>query len=402
VVNLVAAAALGPALFGTWVLLTLLMQYLTVLSLGVPNGAGRQIPYELGAGRPEAAALAEDVSLTLTLTTGGLAAIVGVMLGIVLIEPASPDRLGTAILLGASLASQQLFFVQQVWLRSRMAFGAAALQLSAVGVTFLVAGVALVWWGVAGLMGAQIISQLAALVLAGRLLVRRPRLRWEPATARRIIEVGTPIMLAGLAFSLLTSIDRWLVLSFLGIEAVGLYGIVGIAVSGSLVVATIVSQQFYPRIAYAYGEGRDPRHLLSLARQQGLVAGVVLGISVVPVVAVASLVIPVCLPTYVAALAPLAVALTGVVIYALSSGYANLLNSVGAQRQYFVVQAVAILADVVIAALFLANGGGLLAVAVASALSMTGYSLLLRWRGHAVALSLPAGHDRLTEGLTRE
>src|SRR5687768_6675135 len=75
-VNLVAAGVLGPSGFGAWVALTLLLQYASFVTLGIPNGAGREIPVRLGAGRTGSAAFVEDVSLGSTL----LAALVGAVL----------------------------------------------------------------------------------------------------------------------------------------------------------------------------------------------------------------------------------------------------------------------------------------------------------------------------------
>ena len=384
-INLVAAAVLGPTTFGTWVLFTIALQYLAILSFGVPNGAGREIPYQLGAGRSRAAELAEDVSLTATLGTGILAGVAGFVVALVVLEPSTPNLLLTAGLLAAAILTQQLFLLQQVLLRSRLAFKAAAFQLAVVGGVVLVAGLLLVQFGVAGMTGAQVASQVAALALAGRLLRRRPALRWDNDVASRLVAVGFPIMLAGLAFSLLTTVDRWLVLAFVGRDAVGVYGLVGIAVSGFLVVATVVGQQFYPRIAFAFGEGRSGTELLAIARQQGSLAVVVLGVAIIPTLAVAWLAIPALLPDYEAALGPLTISLFGVLVYAVSSGFGNLLNSVGAQRQYLAVQLVAILADIAMAILLLRAGFGLVGVATATALAMAGYSLLLRWRGAVVA-----------------
>jgi len=388
-VNLVAAAVLGPATFGTWVLFTIALQYLAILSFGVPNGAGREIPYQLGAGRPEVADLAEDVSLAGTLATGILAGVAGFVVALVVLEPSTPNLLLTAGLLAAAILTQQLFLLQQVLLRSRLAFNAAAFQLAVVGGVVLVAGLLLVQFGVAGMTGAQVASQVAALALAGRLLRRRPTLRWDTGVAKRLVAVGFPIMLAGLAFSLLTTVDRWLVLAFVGRDAVGVYGLVGIVVNGFLVVATVVGQQFYPRIAFAHGEGRSGSELLAIAREQGSIAAAVLGVAIIPTLAVAWLAIPAFLPEYEGALEPLTISLFGVLIYAVSSGFGNLLNSVGAQRQYLAVQLVAIFADIAMAVALLRAGFGLSGVATSTAIAMSGYSVLLHWRGTVVARRLP-------------
>ena len=106
----------------------------------------------------------------------------------------------------------------------------------------------------------------------GSLVASRGR-RGIPRSHDDLVSVGFPIMLAGLLFGLLTTIDRWLILIYLDRVQVGYYGIVGITVSGLLLLPGIVSQQYYPRLAFAYGAGRGGEALLALASRQSLISG---------------------------------------------------------------------------------------------------------------------------------
>jgi O-antigen/teichoic acid export membrane protein len=386
VLSLVTAAVLGPATFGTWVMITLALQYSAFASLGFPNGAGREVPRRHGQGRPDLADRAEDVALTGTLLLGVLAAIAGFVLASALGNGASAFPIGG--LLGIAIVAQQLMLLEQVLLRSRFRFTSAAIQLAVVGSVVLLVGLAALPAGVTGLTLALVVSFLAALGVGHVTLVRRPRLTWDRAEARSILDIGFPIMLAGLAFSMLTTLDRWLVLAFLGEVAFGVYGLVGIALSGLLVLSTVVAQQYYPRIAHAYGANRDPMELLAMAQRQSLIAATVVGVAIVPMIAAAWLLLPVVLPAYAAAAAPATFAMLGIFAYSAATGTANLLNSVGAQRDYLAIQLGAIAIDLVAAIALIRAGAGMAGVGAALFVGMGAYALMLRHRGRVVVRRL--------------
>ena len=61
-IAMLAASILGPATFGTWMLLAVVVQYANVLSLGVASGAARSIPVLVGRGDEEGADRVEAVA----------------------------------------------------------------------------------------------------------------------------------------------------------------------------------------------------------------------------------------------------------------------------------------------------------------------------------------------------
>ncbi len=367
-------------------MLTLLLQYSAFASLGFPNGAGREVPRRLGQGRPELAARAEDVALSGVLLLGMVAAIAGAALAGALTSGQGNPAI--APLLGIAIIAQQLMLLEQVLLRSRFRFSSAAVQLGVVGVVVLVIGLAALPWGLTGLTFALVISFLAALAVGQLVLLRRPRLTWHRGEARAILGIGFPIMLAGLAFTLLTTLDRWLVLVFLGDVAFGIYGLVGIAISGLLVLVTVVAQQYYPRIAHAFGANLHPDRLLVIAERQSMISTVVVGVAVVPMIAAAWLLLPVVLPDYAAAAAPATFAMLGILAYSGATGDANLLNSVGAQREYLAIQLVAIAIDLATAVALIQVGAGIAGVGAALLVSMMAYLVMLRRRSQTVVRRL--------------
>ncbi|MBA2571276.1 MAG: oligosaccharide flippase family protein [Chloroflexi bacterium] len=376
--GLVAAAVLGPAVFGLWVLLLLVVQFSGFLGFGIANGAGRELPYLRGAAREQDAARTEEAATAATLALAGLAAAVGVVAGALILPMTMPDRVMAIALLSLVMFLQQLVLWQQVSLRSSFRFGATALQLATTGIVLLIVGLLVLPMGLTGLLVALLAASVAGLS-AARLAspVRGVRLRWDLDAIRGLVAIGFPILLAGLLFALLTTVDRWLVLGFLGVDAVGVYGIAGMFVSGLLLVPAVLGQQFYPALSFSHGSGRGLPDLMGDAARQGRMTGWIVVALGVPGAIVAIVAIPAFLPAYSEAVAPIAVATVGVVAYAFSSGYGNLLNTIGAHWTYLRLQSAALILDLVAASLALAAGLRLLGVAVAFAVSMLVYAVLL-------------------------
>jgi O-antigen/teichoic acid export membrane protein len=393
--NLIAAALLGPEAFGTWTLFILLVLYSNFLSLGITNGAGRQVPYLLGAAQAHEAARAEDVTFLCTAISAGMAAAIALAIGPFILE--SGDATGAMVaLFGIAVLLQQFFLLQQVLLRSRFRYRPAALQQVVLGITTIVAGLPLLLkFGLVGLAAGQVVVYVGGLALAGRMLVRQPRPIWDPAIARGLVVVGLPIMLAGLLFVLLTTVDRWLVLTFLGREQLGYYGLVGIAVSGILLLPGIVSQQYYPRMAFAHGAGRGGRELLNLVGQQSRVSVAIVAGGAVLTAAVSVIGIPQFMPAYQQAVLPIVVVLFGLVVYGLGSAYGDLLNVIGAQRRYLAIQSFALVVTVALSLLFLLGGAGIVGVATATTVSMTIYTALLVAVARRLGRRIPPARDGL-------
>ena len=371
--NLLAAKVLGPEIFGEWVLISLLVVYLTATGLGVTNGAGHQIPFHAGAGDlPTAKRMASTAAGASLFGAAAAAALAVGLCALFLVDP-QPTVLALA---GAAAALQHPFLLQQVLFRSWFAFERAAVQLAGLGGVVLLAGVALLRYGLVGLLAAQIITYLAAAVAGLWLLPYRPWPVLDLRGSRVLAAIGFPIMLAGLLYGLLTTIDRWLVACFLTREDVGYYGLVGIVLSGLLLIPQLLSQQFYPRMSFAWGGGSSRIELMKMAHRQGVIAGLMVGSFTILIVATAWLLVPSLLAAYKPSLIPLTIASVGVVAYAFGSGYGNLLNTVGAHRRFLSIQAIAVGASVALGVALLALGLGLPAVGGSSAAGMILYTVL--------------------------
>lgn len=376
--NLAAARVLAPELFGVWTLIALVITYSNLVTLGITNGAGRDIPFLRGGQRLAEAHHVEDVAFAGTVVAGLAAAAATVLLGPLVIPDFVADRTAAVLFLALAVFLQQLFLLQQILFRSSFRFKEASAQLALLGVAAVVVGIPLLMFGLAGIVLAQVFIFALGLLLATRLLEHTPRPAIDGPLARRLVEVGFPIMSAGLLFGVLTTVDRWIVLTFLGLVAVGYYGLVGVTINGLLLLPAILSQQFYPRMAFAHGEHVGRKELYRLARTQSVAAGMVTVAAVFPVGLAAWFGIPLLLPKYTPSIEPLLVTLVGLVVFAFGTGYGNLMNTVGAHRWYLVVQALSLVVNVAVSVFLVHLGLGIVGVALGTSVGMLCYSGLLQ------------------------
>jgi O-antigen/teichoic acid export membrane protein len=360
-VNLVAASLLAPAMFGLWGLFVVSQTYTTYGSLGLISGANRRIPLLLGSGSAAQVAEVERTVLAGSVGAGAILALGGAVVGLALGGPWQT----AGILLGLGAFTQQLYLFGQVVLRGHLEFNRASSQQFILAVAFPFLGLpALIWWGVNGLIAAQAAAYLLGFGLAWRW---RPELRpaWSGRLGVSIIREGAPIMLAGLAFAGMTSVDRWVVLAFAGQAALGHYALASTISSSMLFVNLVIAQQFYPRMAHQFGAGRDGAHLLKVAREQSLAAGLLILPMALGVLILAPLVIPRVYPQYTPTVGVTQVLGLAAFVLALASGYTNLLVTVGHAWQLFVLQIVAGVIGAILGVLALQAGWGLPGVGIA-------------------------------------
>jgi O-antigen/teichoic acid export membrane protein len=391
-IGLWAAAALGPERFGRWNLLAVVVGYASHTHLGVLNAMGREVPIALGRGdrgsvsRLEGVGFATALVAAAVVLTGGCAALLAPALR-AWVEP-------SLVLLAAVMAAGNLPFIfVTMRARSRQEFASLSLQF---GIAGCVTVLSYALWGrghdLTGLAACIALGYAAACGLALTTEPATPRFRdLHPRRVKPLIAIGFPLLSAGILYSLLTSIDRWVIVHFLGVLPLGHYTLAIVAFGAASLVPQVVSQLSYPRMAHAFGRLGDAEALRGLACRQSLQSVAV----TLPAVALLWLALPPLaarlLPAYVEGVGAARILLLGVAAYSLAIGPANLLVTTGHQRLYLALQAVSVALNALLSASAAAAGFGLAGVAAGSAIALALYTVgLLVAAARATRPSPPA------------
>jgi O-antigen/teichoic acid export membrane protein len=376
--GIVAAGLLAPREYAEWGLALAVLAYSVYGNAGITSGLNRELPRFLGQGNHGAAEAAERAALAGSLIAAGVTA--GVVAGLAWVAGLSIGMIA-AIALAAGV--QQLYLFGQSVLRSRLKFNRASAQQAVLAIVFPLVGLGLLeWLGIVSLGLGQSVAYAVGAAFAGRLLWRRPHLDLEEI--RRLARIGIPIMVAGLAFALLTTLDRWIVHVALGVDATGLYTIAALLSSSALLVSMVLAQQFYPRMAHMLGRGATSRSLLRVAMiQSGMVAGLVLPLSAGLIFGVPQLVVRLA-PEYEASIPALQVLAIGFVPMVAASGFSNYLVVIGQSGAYLRAILGAIVTELIIAVQLTSLGlVGIAAAALAAYTYLVIATALLAFRAAA-------------------
>jgi O-antigen/teichoic acid export membrane protein len=293
------AALLGPAAFGTWALLRILMRYSALAGVSVYRGLELEL-LRPGSSKERTSDSPAPTALGFVLLIASTIAGLSIAGSLVTADPST--RLLLRGFAAASLA-EALYGYGLVCTRVRGNLRLYSILESGTSVLHVIFAVGLASvWGLAGAFAGLTLANLVGIAAASRWLEVRPALHWKPLS--RLLHVGLPVVFTLSVGILLSTADRWLVAFWGGQTMLGYYAFAGSLTTAAgalaLVVRTVVFPQVYGDVAHAGSaaalQGHLERALLPYARLLPPLLGaasIILG----PAVAIA-------MPQYVEAIAP--------------------------------------------------------------------------------------------------
>lgn len=363
--NLAAAAVLGPTVWGTWYLLNLVLRYGTVTQFGVINGMNRQVPLHNGKGEHAQALAVRSTSLGF-LTVSNLVICSLAALGAVLFTSGTL-RLNVVLTL-LLLITQQLVSFTLTSLKASTSFGSVSrLQvLTAVSFPLTILGA---WrFGLPGFIAAQAAVNVLIFMSAALTMPSLYRMTHDWPAARALIGIGLPIMLVGIADAMFSTVDRWVISSTMGVEPLGVFSLAIMATSALGMLPQVISQQTYPRIAFAWAARGSVEEIRSLASRQRVLSLVLVAAIAVPTFLLAPWGVTRFLPEFESGVPALRMALAVPLVACVGQGYGAILHVLGRQTWYLLI-ILACLAVNVAASLLLARSHGLVGVALATVIA---------------------------------
>ena len=369
--GLMVAALLGPATWGTWYLLNLIIAYGALTQLGALNGMNREVPSALGRDDPDEALALRRTALGLVLVSTS-----AVSLLLLLAAWLVPGVVGLSelVLMLVLLGAHQLFGYATTSLKATTHFTVVARLHVAMALTYPLLTISAAWaFGLVGFIVAQVMTYALLCALAARSphVIYRPRFSWP--RSRALIAIGFPIMLVGLVNTFFSTVDRWVVAAFLGTEPLGHYSLAIMTLGAVGLLPQVIAQQFYPRVAFAWSARGDPDELRRMAAMHRKLTF----LAVIPVVIVLVLVLPSAvrafLPAYTPGIPALMVTVFVPLVSAVGQGYGGILHMLNRQTWLLAAIIAAALVNGALSAL-LVGPFGLVGVAYGTLLAFALYS----------------------------
>lgn len=245
------ATVVGPATFGVWALFRLALRYGGLLALGVHRGVEVEVAGADGVGA------ARDRLGWGRAATGYLVVVysgLGILAVAASFHFASPAR-ETLLAVGAGLLIERLWVYGCSHLRAQGYLRRyAAIELSQAVLSLTLTVLLALWLGLTGAYAGYLLAMAVGIGLFASRVPFRPKLSWR--SVRRLLGVGVPVSIAGVATTMLTTVDRLIVAGLEGTEALGFYAFAvaasGVGAFAALAVRTVVFPDVY---AHARREG---------------------------------------------------------------------------------------------------------------------------------------------------
>ena len=258
--GLLAAAALGPAGFGAWNALVLILDYGNYASLGALYGLDLELPPAVASHDEPRARRAMRAAWGITIAGGALFAVLVVLF----LRAGSWLALtgwgwGPPLLMLAAVFVQLAFHYQASVLRARGDFPAVSAAVALQAVIGGGIGLLAVWRaGVWGLLWGWLVGGAVALARLWRSPDRPPFEPASPLEGFRLVRAGFPLFAYFACSLVLRSLDRVALVRYGGNAALGRYGIGLIAAGLVLYPPEAIATVLFPRLAAAAEGARDP------------------------------------------------------------------------------------------------------------------------------------------------
>lgn len=272
-------AHIDPLEYGMYSTCLLLKTYLSYIQLGSLNAFNRDYPQIVGAGDLDKAKKYRDTTFTYLSSIFITAAVVA---SLVIIIIGNTNGLDKRYILGLILSTIiTATTILENFLSSRVRIDGSfkytsiviVVELLSVGVGFVL----IPWIGYYGLYCVTIGSMVIGIVMYYRKGISDINFSIDKTLLKSIIISGMPLLINGLIWTIVESIDKFVILGFMNAERLGMYSIAQMAFSYMILVPSAMSQLFYVNLGKAYGASGSKEELNRVAVKYTLVIAVVIG-----------------------------------------------------------------------------------------------------------------------------
>ena len=365
---------LSPAQMGVWQALKLFLSYGNYANLGISKGAAREFNVALGHGHTDSARHGLNLAFAVnTISSLVYATVLLTVAAWIALDTGGRQgttwAIGLAVVAALAVLSRYVTFHVTI-LRNAQAFAATSqLSLLEAVATLAIAAPATWLWGLPGLYGGTLGVLLVSLVFVRRHRVADLHFAWEWPEIRRLVGIGGPILLAGALSSLLRSLDKLMLLSYLGDGAyqLGCYSAALLVSTQLFGLGNMLSMVAAPRYGEIFGRTGSRRQTAQLAAQTTDLHAAAIVLPAGWAMVVAGPLLAWLLPDYRAGLPALPWLATGVVALVVAMPANRYLVAVDQQRRALFAVAVATGAATLGNHVALQRGLGLEGVAAATA-----------------------------------
>lgn len=321
-------AYVKPLEYGIYSSCLLLQTYLTYLQLGSLNAFNRDYPQLIGAKKTEEAHRYRNTTFTFLLMAfgGALAVILPGLFFLHKTTDIDPRYIGgfafSAIITGMTVFEN--FGASKTRIEGSFMYVSTVTLLELLS---LILGLLLVRRiGYYGLYITSLSGMAIGIILYIKPAYSDIRLSIDRKLLKDILISGLPLLINGLIWTVVNSVDKFVILGFIGTEALGVYAIAQNAFSYMVLVPTAMSQLFYVKMGKAYGERQDVEVLTDVGLRFTGILAVLISFLAVIAYFMSPVLVRSLMPNYVNGISSAQILILGLAIYAPTLVNGNILT----------------------------------------------------------------------------
>lgn len=358
---------LGPAIFGTWQAVKLVLFYGNFSGFGSIEGLYRETPLLRGQGKREEISKIKNISFVFNFATT-------LLLSFLLFSSTFFIKTNSNIILCLRFVSLLILiqFVKtfcEMWLKANNQFDVLSRIAVAEGVGLAVSVILVFFFSLFGFLLGYTINLFCVTLYSYWKSSLFPVFQWDWAIFKGLIRIGFPIMLIGLSSAFFQTVDRFLILKFFDLKFLGFYSLGWLAFLPAMFIFYAAGSVLYPRFAERYGKtGKDSdlkKFIVLPLRILSLLIPILLG----AIAVILPILVRFFLPAYTEGIAAARVLFFGLFFVATVNIIGNFFLATNRQNVYLKILFGSVLINFFLGWMLIKNGFGIFGVAMSTSVA---------------------------------
>ncbi|WP_313151769.1 oligosaccharide flippase family protein [Lacrimispora sp.] len=382
--SVLAKKYVPPIEYGIFSTCTLIQTYMNYIQFGVFNSYNRDYPQMIGAKKDKEAAELKNTAITFMWLIYSVTAIVG---GCFLWIQYGKHLFDKRYFFGYIVSmvfvlidTTANFSMYTVRIHGKYNYSAlAGIIKTVIAVTLGI--IAIRRFGYFGLYIMPVVGALVSIVLYYKGSLDDIKLRINRIVLKTSMITGIPLMINSFIWTIVSSIDKFVILGFMTTEDLGIYSVPLMGFSTMVLIPQSISQVFYNKISIVYGETKDELKLLKYCNRYTMLNSLFTSAVAVAAFYILPIFVSYYMPNYSDGVVPAQILLIGVAIYGTTLLYGNIFSILKWNRELIVNSVLLCIFNTVFStSLVLLLGRDIENVAIGTSLSYAAYSIMLLYK----------------------
>lgn len=370
-----------PSEFGIYSTCLLLQTYLNYAQFGVLNSYNRDYPQLLGAGNKDQSIKLRNTTISfIWIVYGVLLSIIDVVVLIIFKGEIFSNHYGFGyflvplIILLDTTSSYAMYTSRMNGHYNYSALITFIKTIVSMGVGLL----AVKYFNYYGLYVLPLIASLVSIVFYWKDGFEGLTLGLDKTILKKSILTGLPLLISSLIWTVMQSVDKFVILIFLTVEDLGVYTVPLLGFNALVLIPQTISQVFYYKVSEIYGATKNRILLIDKCNYFTELTAACTGIVSILAFYILPIFVNLFMPNYLNGVKPAQVLIIGVAIYSSSMLYGNIFSVLKMNKALLLNSIILCVFNIVFSTIFvLINGRDISNVAIGTSFSYLLYSGLL-------------------------